>query len=139
MPKTVAKPIVEFKAWPGSRRGLAVAVKVYEKRSDMDAGVCYAVFLEDSGSKKTLGEIRFVRKWLSPGLIAHEATHAVICWARRTGLDIALVSAGEEIKTARGVLVPSTSVEEKICDAVGRMTEQVWLRAKSEFPELSED
>jgi hypothetical protein len=69
-----------------------------------------------------IGEINYNRDDLDPATISHEATHAVLAWARRQGLDVHNPSN----PTAANM------DEERFCEALGALTSQLWeeLRAQ---------
>jgi hypothetical protein len=59
--------------------------------------------------------MHFNRQDLSAEIVAHEATHAAIRWARYTGVDIS-----EDVTS---LVAPET--EERFCYALGAVVEQI--------------
>lgn len=64
-----------------------------------------------------MGEIVIPRAWLGAGVIAHEATHAALGWARRIGLQGVLDAAGRPGRVS--------DPEERFCRALGEISRQI--------------
>lgn len=62
-----------------------------------------------------IGEIHYNRQDLDQGTISHEATHAILEWARRQGLDV------------HNPVDPTAANEdeERFCEALGALTYQI--------------
>lgn len=121
--------VLHFKVYPEYKR-LHFEVYVWNNRRDMRAylkggypgkglnKVLACVTWPDGGSKTRngcIGEMHFNRQDLSAEIVAHEATHAAIRWARYTGVDIS-----EDVTS---LVAPET--EERFCYALGAVVEQI--------------
>jgi hypothetical protein len=69
--------------------------------------------------RKHIGEINFFRGFLTAEAISHEATHAALYWARRSGLSKdAIFNKGEGDRNV-------SADEEKLCYVQGRIAQQI--------------
>jgi hypothetical protein len=75
------------------------------------------------GLRKTpwMGEIHFHRKYLNPAVVAHEAFHAAIDWARRMKLDPTAFPCGEATTN-------ETDHNERVATALERIVGQTLVR-----------
>lgn len=79
------------------------------------ACVVWPINAKDRPRRDYLGEMHFNQTHLGRDIIAHEATHAALAWARRLGVRI-----NEEV---RGYDAPAD--EERFCDVIGALTHQI--------------
>lgn len=119
-----------FRVYP-ERKRLHFDVYVWANRRDMRAYLkagypgkglrnvlaCVIWLLDtmERPRKAYLGEMHFNREDLESDIIAHEAVHAAIRWAKYVGLEV-----------DTDVLQPTASdTEERFCYAVGHIVEQI--------------
>jgi hypothetical protein len=62
-----------------------------------------------------MGEIHFHRKYINPAVVAHEAFHAAMDWARRLKLDPTPYAADEDE-------IPESDHNERAAQAVEKIT-----------------
>ena len=121
--------VLHFKVYPEYKR-LHFEVYVWNNRRDMRAylkggypgkglrKVLACVTWPDNGVKTRngcIGEMHFNRQDLSGEILAHEATHAAIRWARYIGLSI--------VEDVTSLVAPDS--EERFCYALGAVVEQI--------------
>lgn len=126
---------------PGSR--LFVRAYVFDRRCDMRAffrklapsasgrtarslrAVCCEAEVRDRKTKRrkpVVAAVLFERSRLGAGLIAHEMTHALAAWARRTGLDLSAMM-------QEGVgLIPQDAPEERAAEILGELVRLLTVR-----------
>jgi hypothetical protein len=103
---TIAHADKYFKSYPGrarlSRNGVAICSNW--------------TVLRNGRTRPECGEIVFVKDWLSPNIVAHECTHAVLSWSERMKIDL------NKPGTFRKGNLWASADEERFCDALGEMT-----------------
>ena len=115
--------------WPTKR-----AMYEHKPLSRTHQALCMGVTIIDVSPKKSkkpnrkrgiFAELNFYRNGIGTEVISHEFTHAAFCWAERRKLDLSHVIGDHNWKVRkRSQSMPSDSVEEQFCYALGRMCRQ---------------
>lgn len=125
------KPLAVFDVRPEARKRWYFRVKVwatlrelrgYVETSAMRRAHAVTVVYPEppvSDDKYLSAEILFAKRYLTHEILTHECQHAILGWAHLLGID---VSASVAEGLAYGV---STSIEERVCYAMGRAREQI--------------
>jgi len=137
MTRVTRKQVQWFKVFSERHSRLHYLVLIFETKHDLRGyaalhgeidtsralGVTqtYVVYRERNACKRTLpvcGEILLCKGYLTPGIVAHEVTHAALGWAAR-----------RRVQVDRPLNVGTVSEnEERFCYVVGHMTAQICMK-----------
>jgi hypothetical protein len=107
--------------WPTLTSMRRHLVASYPRRgmSKVLAVVLWPTDPADRPRRGHIAEMHFNRRYLASDIIAHEATHAALAWARRAGISIS---------ESDGTIDASPD-EERFCYALGSITLQISEKA----------